>query len=124
MVCIYFNKKWIKEYFMKMKTFFLGFLLFGFVFTSCATSNVLVSPDAEIHTFKATILEIHDNYVVVIPLEGEDILRSSDRISFGMVNLNEINASIGDVVNVQYKGGIRESYPSQVSAISWSILSE
>jgi hypothetical protein len=109
---------------MKIKTFFLGYLLFGLVFTSCATSNVLVSPDAEIHNFKATILEIHDNYVVVIPLEGEDILRSSDRISFGKVNLNDINVSVGDVVSVQYKGDVRESYPAQVSAISWSVYSD
>jgi hypothetical protein len=106
---------------MKKKTFFLGFLVFGFVFISCSTSNNPVNSNDEIHTFKATILEIYDNYVVVIPLDGEDILRSSDRISFRKVNLNEINVSIGDVVNIQYKGDIRESYPAQVSAISWSI---
>jgi hypothetical protein len=111
----------MKGYSMKLKTFFLGFFVFVFVFTSCATSNKLVNPDDVVRTFKATILEIYDNSVVVIPLDGEDILRSSDRIFFGKVNLNEINVSIGDIVNVQYKGGIMESYPAQISAISWSI---
>jgi hypothetical protein len=106
---------------MKKKTVFLSFLVLGFVFISCAASNNSVNQNDEIRTFKAKILEIYDNYVVVVPLDGEDILRSSDRISFGKVNLNEINVSIGDVVSVQYKGGVRESYPAQVSAISWSI---
>jgi hypothetical protein len=104
---------------MKKKTFFLVFLVFGYIFSSCSTSKSLVSPDDEIHTFKATIIEISDNYILVVPLDGEDILRSSDRISFGRANLSALIISIGDVVSIQYKGDILETYPAKVNAVNW-----
>ena len=78
-------------------------------------------------SFIARILEIHENliilysFVIVEPLEGEDILRSSDRISFGTSNLEKIDISVGDLVTIHYNGYTRETYPAQIVAISWSI---
>ena len=71
-------------------------------------------------SFLATIVEISGNTVIVEPLEGEDILHSADRITFSTNDLDEINASVGDIVNILYTGEVAESYPAQVNAVSWT----
>ena len=101
----------------KISLGFWAFFVLG-ISVSCATRQ---SIDDSV-SFNAKILEIHSNYVLVEPLEGEAILRSSDRVSFVSINLNVIDASVGDFVTIQYDGNVRESYPAQITAISWSIL--
>jgi hypothetical protein len=96
-----------------IKLIFLTIILLG-VLVSCSADNV-------INSFKATILEINGDTVMVRPLAGEEILRSSDKITF--VKPDEIGASVDDTVIVKYKGHVRETYPAQVDAISWSIIS-
>jgi hypothetical protein len=99
---------------MKKMYFVLIFVIVcAFLFIACE--------DDVINSFKATISEINGNFVIVSPLEGEEILRSSDKITFSKANLEEIGSSVGDIVNVKYNGSIKETYPAQVNAISWSI---
>jgi hypothetical protein len=72
--------------------------------------------------FLGTITEISESTTVVAPVEGEDILRSADKVMFSNSGLYEIDASVGDIVSVTYKGEIMESYPTQVNAVGWAIL--
>lgn len=73
------------------------------------------------HSFVATILEMNGSSVLVEPAPGEDELSSSDKISFGTKNLADIGAEVGSVVQVVYVGGIMESYPAQINAVSWKL---
>lgn len=68
------------------------------------------------------ILEIRENSVLVEPLEGEDIRRSADQITFGISELEALSVKVGDTVEVTYTGGVMESYPAQIIALSWKIV--
>ena len=94
-------------------------LLLVFLVLSISTSCTQDKTGDE-RSFLATIIEISGNTVVVEPLEGEDILHSADRITFSNNDLDEINASAGDIVNILYTGEVAESYPAQVNAVSWT----
>lgn len=72
-------------------------------------------------TFRAVILELGDGYALVAPVEGEDILRSADRISFGTDGLEDIGATVGDMVRITHSGLVRESYPAQIDVQSWAL---
>lgn len=74
--------------------------------------------------FIATVLEINGSSVLVEPVEGEPERLSSDKISFGIADLEKIEATVGSVVKVTYKGGIMESYPAQVCATSWALSND
>ena len=72
-------------------------------------------------TFLATILEINNNSVLVAPLEGQSELNCSDKISFGIVDLENIDAKVGDIVEITYDGTIMTSYPAQIRPHSWKL---
>ena len=71
--------------------------------------------------FYATVQEISGSSVLVVPLAGEDELRSSDQITFGIRDLEDIGVCAGDIVKITYDGQIMESYPAQIKAISWAL---
>lgn len=71
------------------------------------------------HVFDAEITEINGSVVTVRPAAGTAEAASSDRIQFGTGNLERIGFNVGTVVQVTYKGGISETYPAQINAISW-----
>lgn len=73
------------------------------------------------YQFNATILELSDTTALVEPLEDEDERRSNDKISFGLKGLDDIEAKVGSVVEVTYAGGMMESYPAQIKAVSWKL---
>jgi len=75
-------------------------------------------------SFIATVLELNGNTVLVEPVEGEPERLSSDKISFGIADLEKIDASVGSVVQITYKGGIMESYPAQINATSWKLSND
>lgn len=77
---------------------------------------------AEKESFVGKILEIRENSVLVEPLEGEDIRRSADQITFGISELEALSVKVGDTVEVTYTGGVMESYPAQIIALSWKIV--
>lgn len=74
------------------------------------------------YRFTGTILEINGNRVLVEALEGEDIRRSSDKIEFSSGELEDIQAKVGDTVSIVYSGEIMETYPAQITALSWSVV--
>ena len=76
------------------------------------------------HTFVATVLEINDSSVTVEPVENSAILMSADKVSFGISDLEKIDAAAGSVVKVTYKGNVMESYPAQVHAIRWELSND
>jgi hypothetical protein len=114
----------------KILIVFLAFFVLG-ISISCASSNkknevqpVSSNPqftDARV-LLNAKILEIHSNYVLVEPIEGELALNSSHKITFATDHLDKIDVSIGDVVAIIYDGRIMEFYPARIIAVSWSIL--
>ena len=53
-----------------------------------------------VHSFIATVLEINGSTVLVEPVENEIERKSSDRISFGIQDLADIDAEVGSVVKV------------------------
>jgi len=71
------------------------------------------------HVFYAEITEINGSVVTVRPAAGTAEAASSDRIQFDTSSLERIGFNVGTVVQVTYRGGIRETYPAQINAISW-----
>lgn len=74
-----------------------------------------------VHTFVATVLELDAASALVQPVEGEDELRSSDKIYVNAAELGDIGAEVGSTVEISYTGGIMESYPAQIHAVKWQI---
>lgn len=75
-----------------------------------------------VHRFVATVLDLDSDSVLVKPVTGEDELRSSDRIQFGIQGLGDIGAKPGSKVEIYYTGGIMESYPAQIHAVKWELI--
>ena len=66
--------------------------------------------------FRAKVLEIRENCVLVEPLEGQQERLCSDQIyvSFGMLTqIPELR--VGDILQIQYDGLILETYPAQIN---------
>lgn len=69
-------------------------------------------------TFQATILEIHDGYYLVEPIEGSAELSSANQITIPMINMNPSpEPEVGDVIEIEYDGSIAESYPAQIANV-------
>jgi len=77
-----------------------------------------------VHRFRATVLDIQESYVLVKPALGEWELQSSDRIALDGNALGNIGAQVGSVVEVYYRSGIMETYPAQIDAVKWELLSD
>lgn len=75
-------------------------------------------------TFQGVVREVYDTTVIVEPFAEEGEWRSSDKISFGITKLEKINAQVGDVVQVTYTGEIMCTYPAQIFAKSWKLISK
>lgn len=75
-------------------------------------------------TFKlnATVVELTKTHAVVEPFSQQEESNSSNKISFNIENLKIIDVKVGDSVKVTYKGGIMESYPAQINALDWELL--
>ena len=74
-----------------------------------------------VHKFVATILELDSSSALVQPVEGEDELRSADKIHLGIADLGDLGAQVGSEVEIYYTGGIMESYPAQINAVKWEM---
>lgn len=76
------------------------------------------------YSFNATVLKVNETSALVEPFADEDEIKSSDQISFGISELPNIDAKVGDFVKVTYTGGIMESYPAQINAVNWEKAKE
>ena len=71
--------------------------------------------------FVGEVVLIGDNFVEVEPLENEIERSSTDRITIGTENLEQIGVVPGSYVEVTYTGDIMESYPAQINTTSWKL---
>ena len=73
------------------------------------------------HSFTATVLEVGESSALVQPVSDSAELKSSDKISFGIGELEKLDVEVGSVVKVTYTGEIMESYPARIHATSWQL---
>lgn len=70
--------------------------------------------------FTGTITEIFDKSIMVSVDEGEEELKSSDKIIISLdvkSKDSKTHFTVGDRVNVFYDGVIAESYPAQINTV-------
>ena len=74
-------------------------------------------------TFTATVLEVGDGYLLVEPVEGDEMLSTADRIlvDTGGADLPD-GVAEGAVVEITFDGMVRESYPAQISGVTEILL--
>ena len=74
--------------------------------------------EEDVHSFEATVLEVHDTYLLVEPGEDTWERSSSDKIE---VSLHDKTSwpipQVGDTVNVFYNGELMETYPARVGKV-------
>ena len=69
-------------------------------------------------TFRAKVLEVHEDYLLVEPLEGEAVRNSADRIVVSTKDLEDLpDLEAGDAVEIAFDGSIMESYPAQLGEV-------
>ena len=82
--------------------------------------------DDEQYKFVGTIIEAHDNFIIVEPDEGTNERKSSDKISMKITRptsgINDFYV-VGNKVEITYNGNIMESYPAQIDAINIELVS-
>lgn len=76
----------------------------------------------KVETFNAVVLENKKTSLLVEPVEGENELRSSDKITVSVVKdgavFEDLSAfKAGSTVKITYDGTIMESYPAQIRAM-------
>ena len=68
--------------------------------------------------FQAEILENHNGYYLVKPVEGSWELNSADRIEVPIRNAHPSpEPEIGDVIEIEYSGEILETYPARIADV-------
>ncbi len=69
-------------------------------------------------SFNATVLEIHDGYYLVEPVECGWELSSADRIEVPIKMLDpSLEPEVGDVIEIEYSGEILETYPARIADV-------
>ena len=69
-------------------------------------------------TFRAVLLEIHDDCYLVELVEGSAELNSADQITVPMTNVDiSSEPEVGDILEIVYDGAIAESYPAQITNV-------
>lgn len=64
-------------------------------------------------SFRAEVLEVDDNCILVRPLDGEAELRSSDKIYASFLGVKTVpEIKVGDLVEITYSGLLQETYPA------------
>lgn len=74
--------------------------------------------------FYGKVIESNIKYIIVEPNEGEDIRKSSDKISISLEDNNEIIYPVGTNLKITYTGEIMESYPAQIKVTNIEITDD
>ena len=74
------------------------------------------------NSFKATVLKIAENSVFVEPFPEEKIIGIANQISFSKKDLEELGVTVGSFVEVTYKGSVMTTYPAQINATTWKLI--
>lgn len=75
---------------------------------------------------QAKVLEIHDVYFLVEPVEGSWELSSASKIEVPMRNMEPSpEAQVGDILEIEYDGQLAETYPARITEVySIRVISE
>ncbi len=92
--------------------FLIVLLLLPLCLTSCARAE-----------FKALVVRVSGDSVLVIPEAGSPPTGSADLISFSAAGLG-LALSVGQIISVEYDGAVMESYPGQIRASGVKIIGE
>ena len=66
----------------------------------------------------AKIIEVHDGYFLVEPVEGSWELNSASRIEVPIRNMSPSpEPQVGDILNIEYDGEIMETYPAKLNKV-------
>lgn len=77
------------------------------------------SVGSTVRIFRATVLEVHEAYLLVEPLEGEWERTSADRIEVSLEKVEAVpGLSPGDLVEISYGGTLLESYPARTVGVT------
>ena len=96
----------------KILSFLLAILC---LFALCACKE---KEHADECTFQATVLEVHDTYLLVEPAEGSPERSSSDKIEVSLKDKTSWPIpQVGEKVNVFYNAEILETYPARVGKV-------
>ena len=78
----------------------------------------MVADDAGVSAFRGKVLEVHEQCVLVEPLEGEAERNSCSKIyvSFGKLEKTP-EIAVGDILVITYDGMIQETYPAQINSV-------
>lgn len=90
-------------------------LMLVYIFKPMTMNDIYTEPN-----FTGVVIEVFDKEIVVFVDEGEDELKSSDKMSVSLeVKLKDsvTNFDTGDKVRVFYDGFIAESYPAQIKTV-------
>lgn len=86
--------------------------------TESKSEEAVGIPGDSVSRFTATVLEVHEGYLLVEPAEGESIRSSADRIQVSLTELGELwDIQVGERIAVTWAGMILESYPAQLSQV-------
>ena len=117
---------------MKKLTVLLLSVLFVFSLVACNSNtqenskpnNDISSKDytEKENSFKATVLKIAENSVFVEPFPEEKIIGIANQISFSKKDLEELGVTVGSFVEVTYKGSVMTTYPAQINATTWKLI--
>ena len=73
---------------------------------------------APYHVLRAEILEIHDGYFIVEPVEGSWELSSASQIEVPVKNMEPSpEPQVGDILEIEYNGQLQETYPARISVV-------
>ena len=69
-------------------------------------------------SFQATVLEVHESFMLVEPAEGAWERSSADKIEVSLQDKTSWPIpQVGDTVNVFYNGELMETYPARVGKL-------
>lgn len=71
--------------------------------------------DEDYPMFEGTVIEVGQTYVIVEPIEGEEIRQSGSKVSITVDE--DVQLEVGDAVRVIHEGPIMESFPLQINLI-------
>lgn len=67
---------------------------------------------------RAKIMEVHEGYFLVEPVEGSWELSSASQIEVPMKNMAPSpEPQVGDILEIEYDGQLQETYPARITAV-------
>ena len=79
------------------------------------SNGVIINSDISVSSLYAKVLEIHDGYFIVEPVEGSWELRSASKIEVPMKNMEPSHEpQVGDILEIEYDGQLQETYPARI----------